>query len=299
MSNRYSDRVLALAGLAQALHQVRRIAETGQSESSAVQASLESVFRIEAATPLAVYGRLGDVTPGLRVLRSYLAKEAQDDGLPRLAMAVLQLERRFVREDDTVHAVTRGLADIAPRAEQHGSTHPDVLSALGGLYADTISHLRPRVMVQGNPHYLGQPGVVSEIRALLLAAVRSAMLWRQLGGNQWQFLFARGAMGQALQGWLKPLIPLRDGLSIVLRLLRASGTAENQLAKGGSFQLMLGGSTSQMVRVSLKDSLSFVPEISANKYALNIRFIRQDLEARSRQPDAALDVPFEIVFCNL
>ena len=38
--------------------------------------------------------------------------------------------------------------------------------------------------------------------ALLLAAVRSAMLWRQLGGNQWQFLFARGAMGQALQGWL-------------------------------------------------------------------------------------------------
>ena len=77
MSNRYSDRVLALAGLAQALHQVRRIAETGQSESSAVQASLESVFRIEAATPLAVYGRLGDVTPGLRVLRSYLAKEAQ------------------------------------------------------------------------------------------------------------------------------------------------------------------------------------------------------------------------------
>ena len=76
MSNRYSDRVLALAGLAQALHQVRRIAETGQSESSAVQASLESVFRIEAATPLAVYGRLGDVTPGLRVLRSYLAKEA-------------------------------------------------------------------------------------------------------------------------------------------------------------------------------------------------------------------------------
>ena len=155
MSNRYSGRVLALAGLAQALHQVRRIAETGQSEGAAVQASLDSVFRIDAATPLAVYGRVGDVAPGLRVLRGYLAKEAQDDGLSRLAMAVLQLERRFVREDNTVHAVTRGLAEIAPRAEQQGSTHPDVLSALGGLYADTISHLRPRVMVQGNPHYLG------------------------------------------------------------------------------------------------------------------------------------------------
>ena len=149
-----------------------------------------------------MYGRLGDVTPGLRVLRSYLAKEAQDDGLPRLAMAVLQLERRFVREDDTVHAVTRGLADIAPRAEQHGSTHPDVLSALGGLYADTISHLRPRVMVQGNPHYLGQPGVVAEIRAILLAAVRSAVLWRQLGGSMWDFVFSRRQMLDAVDDWL-------------------------------------------------------------------------------------------------
>ena len=104
---------------------------------------------------------------------------------------------------------------------------------------------------------------------------------------------------EALQGWLKPLIPLRDGLSIVLRLLRASGASERQVARGGSFQLMLGGSASQMVRVTLKQGLPFVPEISANKYALNIRFIRQDLELRQRQTDNAVDVPFDIVFCNL
>ena len=33
-----------------------------------MQAALDSVFRIDAATPLAVYGRVGDITPGLRVL---------------------------------------------------------------------------------------------------------------------------------------------------------------------------------------------------------------------------------------
>ena len=82
-------------------------------------------------------------------------------------------------------------------------------------------------------------------------------------------------------------------------LLRASGTSERQVARGGSFQLMLGGSASQMVRVTLKQGLPFVPEISANKYALNIRFIRQDLESRQRQTDNAVDVPFDIVFCNL
>lgn len=203
MSNRYSDRVLALAGLAQALHQVRRIAETGQSETSAVQASLDSVFRIDADTPLEVYGRAGELGDGLRVLRGYLTRETRDDALPRLAMSVLHLERRFVRDQDTVHAVSRGLEEIAAKAGQLGSTHPDVLSALGTLYADTISHLRPRVMVQGNPHYLGQPGVVAEIRAILLAAMRSAVLWRQLGGSVWDLVFSRRPMLEAVDGWLR------------------------------------------------------------------------------------------------
>jgi high frequency lysogenization protein len=58
------------------------------------------------------------------------------------------------------------------------------------------------VMVQGNPHYLGQPGVVAEIRAILLAAVRAAVLWRQLGGSYWDFLFSRRAMAAAIDGWL-------------------------------------------------------------------------------------------------
>ncbi|WAC64095.1 high frequency lysogenization protein HflD [Pseudoxanthomonas sp. SL93] len=203
MSNRYSDRVLALAGLAQALHQVRRIAETGQSESSVVQASLDSVFRVDADSTLAVYGGVRDLTSGLRVLRGYLSKETRDDALPRLAMSVLQLERRFVREGDVVDAVAKGLEDIASRATELGSTHPDVLSALGGLYADTISHLRPRVMVQGNPHYLGQPGVVAEIRAILLAAVRSAVLWRQLGGSMWDLILSRRALLEATDDWLR------------------------------------------------------------------------------------------------
>jgi cell division protein ZapD len=103
----------------------------------------------------------------------------------------------------------------------------------------------------------------------------------------------------ALQGWIKPLLPLRDSLAIVLRFLRASGTPTPQLARGSSFQLMLSGGASQMVRVSLEKKLPFIPEISANKYALNIRFVRQDIESRQRQPDNAVDVPFDIMFCNL
>ncbi len=58
-------------------------------------------------------------------------------------------------------------------------------------------------MVQGNPHYLGQAGVVAEIRALLLAAVRSAVLWRQMGGSLWDFLLAKRRMRETVDRALR------------------------------------------------------------------------------------------------
>lgn len=192
------DRVLALAGLAQALRQVRRIADTGQADAQVVATALDSVFRIDAPSPLGVYGDAAALRPGLRVVRDYLANAGDDPLLPRLALAVTQLERRFTRDDAMAARVHEGIQALAPTAERLGSAHPEVLATLGGLYADTVSQLRPRVLVQGNPHYLAQPGVVAEIRAVLLAALRSAVLWRQLGGSPWDFLFRRGDMASAI-----------------------------------------------------------------------------------------------------
>jgi len=204
MSFSVDDRVLALAGIAQALQQVRRIAETGHSEAAVVRTAIDSVLRIDADSPQAIFGNAGNVAPGLRLLHNYFRNQGQDDALPRLALAVLQLERRFVRERAVVEQVSQGIARAQRQADELGdSAHPDVLAALGGLYADTISHLKPRVMVQGNPHYLGQAGVVAEIRALLLGAVRAAVLWRQTGGQYWDFLLSRKAMIDAVDRQLR------------------------------------------------------------------------------------------------
>ena len=93
------DRVLALAGLAQALRQVRRIADTGQADAQVVATALDSVFRIDAPSPIAVYGDAAALRPGLRIVRDYLANQADDPLLPRLALAVTQLERRFSGDD--------------------------------------------------------------------------------------------------------------------------------------------------------------------------------------------------------
>lgn len=201
MTHSLSDRVLALAGVAQALAQVRRIAETGAADAAVLETAMDSVFRIDAESPAAVFGGSRAVAPGLRLLRAYLRNESDDALLPRLGLAVLQLERRFVR-DPAAAQVHDGILAAAPDAAAKGSAHPDVLGAMGALYASTVSGLRPRVMVQGNPHYLGQAGVVAEIRAALLAALRAAVLWRQVGGSLWDFPLRRRQMLDAIDAAL-------------------------------------------------------------------------------------------------
>ncbi len=101
-----------------------------------------------------------------------------------------------------------------------------------------------------------------------------------------------------LRAWLEPFLPIHDGLSIILRLLRDNGRSSRQTAGRGVFQLMLTTSkVAQLLRLTVDSDLPCVPEISANKYALNIRFIGVTGMDRGTVYDR--DVPFELTFCNL
>src|SRR3546814_18680158 len=90
-----------------------------------------------------------------------------------------------------------------PRSTRTATPFPSTTLCRSKLYASTVSNLRPNVMVQGNPHYLGQADIVSEIRALLLAALRSAVLWRQMGGSLFDFLLGRRQMLAAIESALR------------------------------------------------------------------------------------------------
>lgn len=100
-----------------------------------------------------------------------------------------------------------------------------------------------------------------------------------------------------LTAWINPLLPIGGGLSIVLRLLRSSGRPEQHVAARGAFQQMLSGRTAQLIRLRVSRTQAAVPEISANKYALNIRFTVPDTDMRPKQSEA--DVAFELTYCNL
>ncbi len=115
--------------------------------------------------------------------------------------------------------------------------------------------------------------------------------------HYWLHRPAEERIGQ-LAAWTGPLFPLRDGSAIILRILRESGKPQRVAAPQGTFQQMLGGKTAQMMRVRLDPALNCVPEISANKYVLNIRFLTQNGED-PRPRTADWDIGFELTFCNL
>jgi cell division protein ZapD len=99
-----------------------------------------------------------------------------------------------------------------------------------------------------------------------------------------------------IMGWFGPLEPLFSSINIVLRLLRESGRASQIVAIAGSFQQMLQGRTYQMLRVHLDEKLGAIPEISANKYVLWIRFTTQGGDMKPRPFEG--DVPFDLTLCN-
>ena len=100
-----------------------------------------------------------------------------------------------------------------------------------------------------------------------------------------------------LQAWVAPLVPIDSAIKVILRLIRESGKTYRFTAHHGAFQQMQGGRVAQILRVSLDSGLACTPEVSANKYALNIRFIVADYGAKSTLPEH--DVPFDLTFCNI
>ena len=198
MSHR--NRVLALAGAFQAARLVQQLARDGRCDKNAMRASVDSVFKIDSASTEDVFGGAQGVKLGLTVLRDRLMEgtNPEDVELARYVVALLQLETVLQRHRVVLEAISKGIEAANTQmkffeASEDGdeAIHPRLAEKLADVYTQTVSTLSPRIMVNGEHGYLNNSVIAAKVRTALLAGIRAAVLWRQMGGNRWQLLIGR------------------------------------------------------------------------------------------------------------
>lgn len=187
------DQTLALAGVFQAARLVQQVARRGMAEASPLETTVRSIFVREAQTAEAVYGGPAGVHLGLRTLCSQLGggPGERDLELTRYVVAILQQEQRMRRRRTLLSHIAERLDQADTQARFFEVTHRNVMANLAGIYSETVGTLRAKIMVYGDQDHLGNADNVNRVRAVLLAGLRAAVLWRQRGGSRLGLLWHR------------------------------------------------------------------------------------------------------------
>ena len=187
------DRTLALAGIFQATELVRQAACHGTWSGYAATSSLNSLFRMDASSTEEVFGDRKRMRLGVETLLAILQGDPRHTDSLRYTVGLLQVEKKFRGAAKLQQQVGQKLQDIALCGETLEQHEREDLQAreISALYSETVSHLKPRIMVNGRPQYLKNDRTVNWVRALLMAGLRSATLWHQLGGGRFELMFGR------------------------------------------------------------------------------------------------------------
>lgn len=201
-------------------------------------------------------------------------------------MARPELKSELIQELERQKGVLEGLRNHAAvdheRLDEILSRVAVSSSELQGMTRKLGQHLRENEWLMGIKSRTGIPGGVCSF---------------DLPGYHYWLNASTEHRRQDLLDWLAPCLPVRSALEVVLSLLREGGQTASQKAANGLFQLMLGGRNAQMLRIGVDRELPCVPEVSANKYAVNLRFTIVDKSQKPRTCDQ--DVPFELTLCSL
>ena len=191
----FTNQTIALAGIAQAATLVQQLATTGKAETNAFESSIGSLLKLDSSSAIDVFGDLTGIEFGLKQLQQQIAGyDIKNREQARYAASLVFLERQLIKQPEMLKTIKQGIERVQIQTEHFELTHENILAKLGDIYSNTLSNIQPRIMVNGDPEFLERPIVVNKIRALLLAGVRSAILWRQCGGTRWKFIFYRGKL---------------------------------------------------------------------------------------------------------
>ena len=198
------ERTLALAGVFQATELVRQAAHHGTWSGYAASSCLHSLFQLESESTAEIYGGVAKMRLGVETMLAVLQGDNEHADSLRYAVGLLQIEKKFRRSGKLQAEVGNRLADIATDGVELDQHEREDLQAhdISGLYSDTISKLSPRIVVNGNHQFLKNDRTVDWVRTLLMAGLRSATLWSQLGGGRFELMFGRKKIIQEAESLL-------------------------------------------------------------------------------------------------
>ncbi|RUO77591.1 high frequency lysogenization protein HflD [Idiomarina seosinensis] len=199
--NDWQQRVLALSGMALSAAAVQQIARSGQVLHDTVTDTLvNSVLNLQPDSTLDVYGSVEAIRPGLKTLIQQMGNSQQKDlELTRYMVGMIHLSRRLLAKDESMNQLAKRLEQVNRQYNEFGFERYRILQSLAGIYRELISPLGQPIRINGNPTYLKTDANQYHIRALLLAGVRSAVLWQQVGGKRRHFLLSRKRMLETAQ----------------------------------------------------------------------------------------------------
>ena len=187
------NQTLALAGIFQSAVLIEQLATGGELNQAAFDCSFDSLFTFDAPTTMDVFGNLSGLTRGLKVLSLYLISENQgpDKNVVYYVLSMLKLASRLKHDQKLAALIQSKLQKVETQSRDFELSRHSIISQIDGVYQSTISTAKPRIMVQGEQVYLRNPDAAGKIRTLLLAGIRAAVLWHQLGGSKWKLVFSR------------------------------------------------------------------------------------------------------------
>jgi high frequency lysogenization protein len=181
--------------MCQAASLVNELAQHGACNEDMFAHSINSLYQIDAQSVADIYGGADGVKLGSVELEKCLsAKATANAQLIRYVVNLIHFERKLSKSGETQAALDRGVEQIVTQVDFFGPLAPEVIANIASLYSDTLGQWPQRIMIEGKPEYLEQADIMQKIRALLLAGLRSAIAWRQIGGRRWQLFFCRSRL---------------------------------------------------------------------------------------------------------
>ncbi len=210
MQDNLNNVTLALAGMLQSVALVRELTQTGKTNPAPYEASIQSIFSLDVNSVPEVFGGIEGVKLGLeKILLAFDTTQTPDRLQNRYLLSLIHLQKKLSRSPKILHALMKRLQQIQKQANYFSITHPTVIANLADTYLSTISTFHFRVVILGSQRVMNAKENMEKVRALLLAGVRAAVLWRQVGGSRLQILFSRAKIKACAE---KLLIQLNDHL---------------------------------------------------------------------------------------